>query len=105
MLHVTNSYIGWITQNQSTTELLLASSQSISSLISEGNSSCLWVLFCALGREELQAVMLGGLVMCRELTENSSTFTVNQSIHSQCLCRGTHTGRIQTLSFSTVFIN
>ena len=48
LLIVTNSYFGWITQYQSTTELLLASSQSISSLISGNDSSCSWVLVHAL---------------------------------------------------------
>ena len=30
------------------------------------------------GREDIQVVMLGGLVMCEELTENSSTFAALQ---------------------------
>ena len=33
-----------------------------------------------MGREELQAVMLGGLVICEELTENSSTFTASLQV-------------------------
>ena len=45
---VTNYYFGEIPQYQSETELLLVSSQRISSLISGGNSSCLWVLVHAL---------------------------------------------------------
>ena len=38
-----------------------------------GVSSCTGPM----GREELRAVMLGGLVMCGELTKNSSTFAAN----------------------------
>ena len=51
-----------------------------------GDSSCSWVLVHALGlivKEEFKSVMLGG--------GNSQV-------------RSTHTGRIQILSFSTVFI-
>ena len=47
-LIVTNYYFGEIFQYHSKTELLLVSIQSISSLISWGDSSCSWVLVCAL---------------------------------------------------------
>ena len=53
-------------------------------------------------REELQVVMMDELVTCGELRMNSSTFAalqVSASTETSAL------GRIQTLSFSTVFID
>ena len=72
--------------------------------ISGGNSSCSWFSLCTGPICEWGVVDYNAgweVGWCGELTESSSTFW---QIASQCLCRGTHTGRIQTLSFSTVFI-
>ena len=49
--------------------------------------------------KEFKSVMLAGGWGGEELLVSSSTFSV-----IQCLHRSTHTGRIQTLSLSTVFI-
>ena len=56
--YVTNYYFIGITQCQTTTELLLASSQSISPLISAGDNSCSWVLVHALGLSEKRSYRL-----------------------------------------------
>ena len=61
----------------------LVSSWSKSLSISEGDSSCSWVLVHALGlivKEEFKSVMLGRGWGCGELLVSSSTFAVIQRI-------------------------
>ena len=54
-----------------------------------------------MGREELQTVMLGGLVTCGELTENFSTFTaslqVSVSAETSVLEEYKHSASVQSL--------
>ena len=75
-LYVTNSYLGSIPV---TNELHQVIKESKSHLISGGDSSCSWVLVCALDpkvREELQAAMLGEEVELLGKPDGSSTFAV-----------------------------
>ena len=61
----------------------LVSNGSKSLSISGGDSSCSWVLVCALGlivKEEFKSVLLGRGWKCGELLVSSSTFTVIQRI-------------------------
>ena len=87
------------------TELLPVSSGSKSSSIKGGDSSCSWVFICArglVGEGGVTGCNAGwGLVMCGELT-SSSNFT---SLHISVFAKTLTLGRIQTLSFSTVFID
>ena len=62
----------------------LVSSWNKSLSISGGDSSCSWVLVCALGlivKEEFKSAMLGGGWRCGELLVSSSTLAVIQRIH------------------------
>ena len=61
--------LGWITQYQSITELMV-SSQNINSLISGSDSSCSWVLNCALGLGEGKSSRLKCWVGVGDVCEN-----------------------------------
>ena len=80
---VTNYYLVGKLSTSLNLSSYLVSSWSKSLSISGGDSSCSWVLVCALGlivKEEFESVMLGGGWRCGELLVSSSTFAVIQRI-------------------------
>ena len=80
---VTNYYLVGKLSTSLNLSSYLVSSCSKSLSISGGDSSCSWVLVCALGlivKEEFKSVMLGRGWRCGELLVTSSTFTVIQRI-------------------------
>ena len=80
---VTNYYLVGKLSTSLNLSSYLVSSWSKSLSISGGDSSCSWVLVCALGlivKEEFKSVMLGRGWRCGELLVSSSTFAVIQRI-------------------------